>query len=200
MACAKTCVLLCLCCCCHSCCCCCKDYTELFYLLTARSVYTYNFCMSYSMRTCPCVRKRVLHMVRSLYLSRLAVSLSLSLSLLTEAVQSLRPSRPSVVAVCVLLFCARLHVQISTTISSSMAMKVASFLLLLTVYLCLPHSHHRLFRSVCMQSTEIETCNKWPCLTFCSGRTVRIAPIPFPSREHFTSLAVALQFVHFNGS
>lgn len=77
MACAKTCVLLCLCC---SCCCCrcCKDYTELFYLLTARSVYPYNFCMSYSMRTCPCVRKRVLHMVRSLYLSRLSVSLSLS--------------------------------------------------------------------------------------------------------------------------
>lgn len=172
MACAKTCVLLCHCC----CCCCCKDYTELFYLLTARSVYPYNFCMSYSMCTCPCVSERVLHMARSLvYLSP---SLCFPVTLLTEAVQSLRPSRPSVVAVCVLLFCARLHVQISTTISSSMAMKVASCLLLLprsrsisVSFCCLSRTHHRLFRSVCMQSTEIETCNKWPCLTFCSGRT-----------------------------
>lgn len=133
-----------------------------------------------------------------------SLSLCFPVTLLTEAVQSLRPSRPSVVAVCVLLFCARLHVQISTTISSSMAMKVASCLLLLprsrsvSVSFCsLSRAHHRLFRSVCMQSTEIETCNKWPCLTFCSGR---IALIPSPSKEHFTSLAIALQFVHFNGS
>lgn len=68
MACAKTCVLL-----CHCCCCCCKDYTELFYLLTARSVYPYNFCMSYSMCTCPCVRES------STYGSLSGISLSLSL-------------------------------------------------------------------------------------------------------------------------
>lgn len=115
MACAKTCVLL-----CH---CCCKDYTELFYLLTARSVYPYNFCMSYSV--CVCEREREFY-----------IWLTLSLSAHTGLV-------------CVLLFCARLHVQISTTISSSMAMKVATLSLSVCPTCCLfsvrSRTHHRLF-------------------------------------------------------
>lgn len=138
MACAKTCVLL-----CHCCRCCCKDYTELFYLLTARSVYPYNFCMSYSMCTCVC--EGVLHM-------------ALSRSLSAHRGRAVF----GYVAVCVLLFCARLHVQISTTISSSMAMKVAALSLSLSLSyssvslsLSMPsRTHHRLVR------TAICVCNQ----------------------------------------
>lgn len=184
MACAKTCVLL-----CHCCRCCCKDYTELFYLLTARSVYPYNFCMSYSMCTCVCVWGSSTYG-------------SLSLSFCSQRPCSLWLRRCLCVAF--LRSTARPNIYNNFFVngnegSSSLSLALTLLLLCLSVsFYALPHTPlPRSHSSMCMQSTEIETCNKWPCLTFCSGRAGRIEP-----REPFTSFAIAivLQFVHFNGS